>query len=85
MQKFMRFILKRKNQITFFSGALIITAFVSKFGFKNEDIFMWTLIVASVLGAVPIAIQAYQALRVMVEHRFAGNGGSVGSIFHKEL
>lgn len=66
MQKFMRFILKRKNQITFFSGALIITAFVSKFGFKNEDIFMWILIVASVLGAVPIAIQAYQALRVKV-------------------
>ena len=33
---------------------------------NNTDLFLKTLIVASILGIVPIAIQAYQALRVKV-------------------
>ncbi len=61
-----RFILRRKNSITLISAILIITAFVSKLGFANIVLFNWTLIIASLLGIAPIAIQAYQALKVKV-------------------
>lgn len=61
-----KFILGRKNQITIISAILIITWFVSNLGFKNESIAVWSLIIASVIGVIPIAIQAYQALRVKV-------------------
>lgn len=61
-----RFILSRKNQITLISAVLIAIAFTSELVFKNEYIFLWALIAASVLGALPIAIQAFQALRVKV-------------------
>lgn len=60
------YILRKKNPITLLSGILIATAFISKWTVGNIDIFVWALIVASVLGAAPIAIQAYQALRVKV-------------------
>ncbi len=61
-----RFILSRKNQIALISAVLIAIAFTSKLVFKNEDIFLWALIIASALGAFPIAIQAFQALKVKV-------------------
>lgn len=61
-----KLILGRKNHITIVSAILIIIAYVSKLGFQNESIGMWSLIIASVLGVIPIAIQAYQALRVKV-------------------
>lgn len=61
-----RFILSRKNQITLISAVLIAIAFTSKLVFQNEDIFLWALIIASALGAFPIAIQAFQALKVKV-------------------
>ncbi len=61
-----RFILSRKNHITLISAVLIAIAFTSELGFGNADIFHWALIIASVLGLAPIAIQAYQALRVKV-------------------
>lgn len=61
-----RFILSKKNHITLISAILIITGFVSELGFKNEGIAVWSLTIASVLGVAPIAIQAYQALRVKV-------------------
>jgi len=61
-----RFILGNKNYIAFISGALIIIAFTSHFGFHNIDISIWSLVIASILGIIPIAIQAYQALRVKV-------------------
>ena len=61
-----RSILKKKNHITLISGILIILAFTSKLAFKNIDIFIWALAIASILGVTPIAIQAYQALRVKV-------------------
>jgi hypothetical protein len=61
-----RFILSKKNQITLINATLIVIAFVSKLGFKNVDLFVWALIVASIFGVAPIAIQAYQALRVKV-------------------
>ncbi|HHX71354.1 MAG TPA: heavy metal translocating P-type ATPase [Clostridiales bacterium] len=61
-----RFILSRKNQITIISAILIATGFISALGFKNETVAVWALGIASVLGLAPIAIQAYQALRVKV-------------------
>ena len=61
-----RFILGKKNHIAFVSAILILIAFTSKLGFKNEIIAVWSLVIASLLGVMPIAIQAYQALRVKV-------------------
>jgi Cd2+/Zn2+-exporting ATPase len=61
-----RFILGKKNFITIISAILIITAFTSKLAFDNIDIFVWLLAIASILGVLPIAIQAYQALKVKV-------------------
>ncbi|NLC85113.1 MAG: cation-transporting P-type ATPase, partial [Ruminococcaceae bacterium] len=61
-----RFFLTRKNQITLINGILIAAGFASKWFLKNEAFFEIALIVASVLGVIPIAIQAYQALRVKV-------------------
>lgn len=61
-----RFILSRRNQIALISAILIAAAFAGKLIFKNETIFAWALITASVIGIAPIAIQAYQALKVKV-------------------
>ena len=61
-----RVILKSKNKITLISGILIAIAFISKWKTGNMDIFVWSLVIASILGAAPIAIQAYQALKVKV-------------------
>lgn len=64
--KLQTLIFKRKNTITLISGLLIITAYVSLFVFKNTDLFTWALIIASIIGVLPIAFQAIQALRVKV-------------------
>lgn len=61
-----KFILGRKNHITIISAILIILGFTSELAFHQEQMAMWSLMLASVLGAAPIAIQAYQALRVKV-------------------
>ena len=61
-----RFILKKKNQITLISAILIAIGFTSELGFKNETVAVIALVIASILGVAPIAIQAYQALRVKV-------------------
>ena len=61
-----KFILGRKNHITVVSAALIIIGFTSELVFHQEQAAMWSLILASVLGVAPIAIQAYQALKVKV-------------------
>jgi Cd2+/Zn2+-exporting ATPase len=61
-----RIILRRKNHITLISAILIVIGFASKLGFKNEAIAVSAFVLASVLGAVPIAIQAYQAMKVKV-------------------
>ena len=59
-------ILKNKNVITLTSAILIIMAFTGKLVFNNEEIFLYSLVIASIIGVAPIAIQAYQALRVKV-------------------
>jgi len=61
-----RFILRMKKKITLIGGLLIAIAFISEVGFENAQLFRWTLIIASIIGVAPIAIQAYQALRVKV-------------------
>ena len=61
-----RFILSKKNQIVLINAVLIAIGFTSELGFKNEVVAIWFLAVASILGLAPIAIQAYQALRVKV-------------------
>ncbi|HKM23606.1 MAG TPA: heavy metal translocating P-type ATPase [Erysipelothrix sp.] len=59
-------IFKNKNKLMMTSGILIVIAFISLWGFKNEDTFEFALMIASILGTIPIALQAYQALRVKV-------------------
>lgn len=61
-----RFVLRNKNKITLISGILIIIAFTNKWLLNNNDLFITSLILASLIAAMPIAIQAYQALRVKV-------------------
>ncbi|HPB80329.1 MAG TPA: heavy metal translocating P-type ATPase, partial [Sedimentibacter sp.] len=61
-----RTILSKKNQITIVSGILLINALFGHFILKSEEIVLPSLVMASVFGVAPIAIQAYQALRVKV-------------------
>ena len=61
-----RVILSKKNQIALIGGVLIVIGFLSKFAFDNEVIATWAFVIVSILGIAPIAIQAYQALRVKV-------------------
>ena len=61
-----RLILSKKNHIMFVSAILISAGVTVEMGFKNEAVAVWFLMIASVLGVMPIVIQAYQALRVKV-------------------
>lgn len=61
-----RYILSKKNSITLISAILIALAFFGRFSLDNMAIFNWSLIIASILGVAPIAIQAFQALKVKV-------------------
>lgn len=61
-----RLILGWKNKIALIGGILIVAGFTAELGFKNEQLAVWALATASVLGAAPIAIQAYQALKFKV-------------------
>lgn len=61
-----RSILSKKKLITLISGALILSGFFSRFVLGRTEVFEWSLIIASLIGLTPIAVQAYQALRVKV-------------------
>ena len=61
-----RFILSKKNHITLVSAILLAIGYISHFGFKNETVTNKAFIIAGIIGGLPIAIQAYQALRVKV-------------------
>lgn len=61
-----RFIFRNKNNITLLSAILIATAYISLWAVGSNEVFTIALIIASVIGATPIAIQAYQALKVKV-------------------
>ena len=61
-----RFILSKKNHIALISAFLIVIGFINEMVFNNEAVATWSLAIASLLGVAPIAIQAYQALKVKV-------------------
>jgi len=62
----LRFILSKKNHITLISGILIAFAYFSELVLKNETLFRWPMIIASVIGVIPIALQAFSAIKVKV-------------------
>lgn len=55
-----------RNWLTAITGVLIILAFSSKWVFSSEQGSAYLLFVASLVGDLPIFVQAYQALRVKV-------------------
>ncbi|SFC65673.1 Cd2+/Zn2+-exporting ATPase [Alkalibacterium subtropicum] len=59
-------ILSQKKLITLLSGIIIVIGYFSRFILGNVAVLKWALIIASVIGIAPIAIQAYQALKVKV-------------------
>ncbi len=61
-----RYILRSKNKITVISGVLIAIAFLSHWTNFSHQLTDISLIIAALLGIAPIALQAYQALRVKV-------------------
>src|SRR5690554_1849531 len=61
-----RFIYKQKNKIMILSFILIVTGFIARFAFDDMEVFNITFIAASIIGVIPIALSAYQALRVKV-------------------
>lgn len=54
-----------RNRLTILTGALIVAAFLSKV-LKLSSLTSPLLLAASIAGAIPIAVQAYQALRLKV-------------------
>ncbi len=61
-----RFVLSKKNLIALLSAMLIAIGLTAKWGFKYEPVALAALAIASAIGLLPIAIQAFQALRVKV-------------------
>jgi len=61
-----QFILKRKNHLMVLGGSLIALGFFSAFVLKNETLAEYALAAASVLCFLPVAIQAYQSLRLKI-------------------
>lgn len=64
--KTQRNILQHKNQIAIASGILIAAAFAAKWLAHWQLGWQLAMVTASIIGFLPIAIQAYQALRVKV-------------------
>lgn len=61
-----QYILRHKNQIAVVSGLLIVIGFLGHFVLHSELLFNGAFIIASIIGVAPIAIQAYQAMKVKV-------------------
>ncbi len=61
-----RFVLKHKNKIALIGGILIALAFLVRWTIGSMFLFELLMIAASVLGAAPIAIMAFQSLRIKV-------------------
>lgn len=61
-----KFILRNRNHITLICAVLIAFAFIAGWTADNTNLFTWPLVFSSVIGALPIVIQAYQAIRVKV-------------------
>lgn len=63
MSKITSFILKNKILIIILNAILIVLGFLNKWIFKNDLLFEIFLIAASIIGILPIMIQAFSALR----------------------
>lgn len=61
-----RFILQHRIQLTVATGVLTAAAFAARFALANEQVAAWLLLAASIVGGLPILIQAIEALRVRV-------------------
>lgn len=61
-----KFIFKNKNKITLISGLLIILAFINHWFIGISSLSEVLLIIASIIGIIPIAVQAFGALKVKV-------------------
>ena len=64
--KVQRFLQQHNEGITLASGSLIVLSFLVQRGFQLANVGTFFLIIASIIGAVPIMWRAYQALRVKV-------------------
>ena len=64
--KIQRTILKHKNHLAIITGVLIVLAYVFKWLFHFDGGYTASMVVASIVGFVPILIQSWQALRVKV-------------------
>ncbi|MCF1685686.1 heavy metal translocating P-type ATPase [Tetragenococcus halophilus] len=64
--KIQQWIMQHKNQLTFITGILIIFAGIAKFIFTWLLGYQIAMIIASIIGVLPIFLQAYQALKVRV-------------------
>ncbi|RZI48380.1 heavy metal translocating P-type ATPase [Lactococcus kimchii] len=60
---FQKWLYKNANRLMALSGLMIVLGYVGKYGFKNDWAWNISMLLASILGGVPIAIHAYQALR----------------------
>ncbi|MDO5302200.1 MAG: heavy metal translocating P-type ATPase [Tissierellia bacterium] len=61
-----RLIFRNKNKITLISGILVAAGLLSHFIFKSHTFTTYAFIIASIIGLVPIGLQAIQSLRVKV-------------------
>lgn len=61
-----RFIYQQRNKITLISFILIILAYLSRYAISNDSLANIFFIIASVIGVIPIAMQAFEALKVKV-------------------
>lgn len=59
-------IMSHKNQIALVNGILVVVGFGAHFLLHNEPLEVGAFVLVSILGVLPIALQAYQALRVRV-------------------
>lgn len=59
-------IMSHKKQIALVNGILVVVGFGAHFLLHNEPLEVGAFVLASILGVLPIALQAYQALRVRV-------------------
>lgn len=64
--KFQLFIQKHTKTITWLTGALIVAGFISNYLFQFNPAYNFLLAVAAIIAVVPVALHAYQALRVKV-------------------
>lgn len=64
--KFQRWLQKHSNQLTAISAGLIAVAYAAKWGFNWLGVYDGAMIIASLLGGVPIAMRAWSALRAKV-------------------